>query len=401
MRESVVLLAGFDSGLKYAARLADAFAAAGAEPVLMAPTTVTPHQLAASQVAAVTSRPVVYAPWDDVVAGAAAADVVVPVFEGPRVQRFITAVHATGGSTLPAFGAGYIGMALNDIAGGYLMRSLADVIAVNSRQDLADFTETAEALGLPPTNLELCGLALLPGTPAPERTGPITTVLFADQPTVPGPARDRAWMWGRVASYAALHPDRTVLLRPRHRPGEDTFHRMRHSPDAWARHRELPPNMRIDHTPIHELLPRTDLLLTVSSTAALEAIAAGIRVAFVADFVSDAALNPRLLPSGLLRRFDEIDQDRVGAPRAEWLDDVFPARAAGLREPADAFAQALLAVARGERPRTHPTMWDTGFHGSRRRQAAALAALDGGPAQRRVRRLAGRLARRAMDAARS
>ena len=96
----------------------------------------------------------------------------------------------------------------------------------------------------------------------PPRGGPIRTVVFADQPTVPAKRHERVYVWDRLLEYAVRHPDRRVLLRPPHRASERTFHRMELSPERWAETRELPPNLRIDHTPIVELLPVTDLLLT-------------------------------------------------------------------------------------------------------------------------------------------
>lgn len=390
----VLLLANFDSSLKYAGRLAEAVAALGAEPDIRIPTTVAPHGLAAAQVQAATPRQVRFEPWADLVTTAAETDVVVPVFDGPNVERFVREVHDIAGARMPVVGCAYIGMVLYDIVAGYLGRSLADVLAVNSRSDLRDFGVTARALGMPDENLLLAGLALLPATPQPVRSGPIRTVLFADQPTVPRRDADRRYLWDRLADYAVLHPDRTVLLRPRHRPGEDTFHRMRFSPDAWAASRTLPPNLHIDHTPIDRLIPASDLVLTVSSTAALEAIAAGVRVAFVAEWINDAALNPRLLPSGLLRRFDEIDRDRIGEPDPAWLDDVFPA--AEGESPAARFATRLLAIADGRAPRVHQALWDSAYHSGRRATDAVIATRPTAAARYTPRRVAAGALRRAL-----
>ena len=392
----VLLVANFDSGLKYAARVAEAVAALGGEPELAAPTTVAPHALAEAQVRAATSRPVRFAAWSELVRDAAAADAVVPVFDGPTVERFVGEVHATA-RRMPAVGAGYVGMALYDLVGGYLTRSLADVVAVNSRTDLAEFSAAARGLGMPDDNLLLTGLALLPAAPLPARSGAIGTVLFADQPTVPRAQADRVYLWDRVLAHAEQHPDRRVLMRPRHRPGEGTFHRMEHSPVTWAATRTLPPNLSIVHDPIDGLIPASDLLLTVSSTAALEAIAAGVRVAFVADWVQDSALNPRLLPSGLLRRFDDIDADRLGEADPAWLDDLFPA--AEGPSPAERFAGRLLEVASGAAPRVHGRMWDSRFHRGRRATRASIETLRTDPRTRWTpRRVAAGALRRALRA---
>ena len=47
-----------------------------------------------------------------------------------------------------------------------------------------------------------------------------------------------------MAQWLAPGPDDLVLLKPRHRPGEDTFHRMHHHPEQllaepYIRGREL------------------------------------------------------------------------------------------------------------------------------------------------------------------
>jgi hypothetical protein len=390
---SVLLLANFDSGLKFARRVADALAAQGASVQIAAPTTVAPHSLSPSSLGG--AHPVTVASWSDLVARSATVDVVVPVFDGTNIERFISEVHELRPRALPVFGAAYVGMALYDVAPGYLRRVLADVIAVNSRTDLALFAKTAHNFGLPDGNLLLAGLALLPAAPLPLRTGPIDTVVYADQPTVPSRIPQRAYLWDRLVGYAERHPDRTVLLRPRHRPGEDTFHRMEFSPDEWAAHREFPPNFRVDHTPIATLLPQTDLLLTVSSTAALEAIAGGSRVAFVADVLNDGALNPPLLPSGLLRMFDAIDADEIGTPDAEWLDDVFPAQTGDA--PAERFAARLLEIAGDRTLRTHDASWSSGFQVARRAAQVAFAGMPTGNRRRYTpRRVAAGVLRRAL-----
>lgn len=77
----------------------------------------------------------------------------------------------------------------------------------------------------------------------------------------------------------------------------------------------VPPSFSLDHRPITVQLDSIDLLLTVSSTAALEAAGAGVGVAFVADLgVREQLGNHILLGSGLLRTFDQIEADDLGVP---------------------------------------------------------------------------------------
>jgi hypothetical protein len=380
-----LFVAGYDSGLKLADRFADAFERAGAEVTIAAPTTGMPHQLSPAQLRAATARTVRFLPEEEILRLARSSDTVVPLFDGARVEQFLTELHEHPGATpLPVMGTAYVGMVLYNNLHGYLWRSLGDVIAVNSRQDLRDFTEAARALGLPEDNLLLTGLPLLPARPAPARGGEIRRVLFADQPTVPGLAAERAYLYDRLAEYARRHPDREVLLRPRHRPDEATFHEMTYSPAEHFTAVAAPQNLRIDYTAIDRVLPATDLVLSVSSTAVLEAIAAGCRVAFVADFFGELHLNARFVRSGLLRTFDAIEADDLGTPDPGWLDDVFPASAA---DPASVFAARMLGLV-GTADRPHERAWASPFAANRRRIAREVAARTAAQPASAVRRVA-------------
>ena len=170
----------------------------------------------------------------------------------------------------------------------------------------------------------LSGLPFLSSDPEPERGGEIQRVLFADQPTVPASPVERLHVYRCLIDYAFEHPDREVLLEPRHRPGEDTFHRMAHHPADLLKRDALPANFRIDYTPIREQLPTVDLLLTMSSTACLEAIDHGCRVALVMDLgVHERYGNHVFLDSGLLRTFGEIKKDEIGTPDPAWVEGYF------------------------------------------------------------------------------
>jgi hypothetical protein len=362
-----LFVVGFDSGLKLADRYATAFEARGWRAQIVAPTTETPHQLSASQVEAATKHSVEFLPWREIVNLAEESSAVVPIFDGSRIERFITEVHLQcerSGHPLPVFGTAYVGMVLYNNLVGYLFRSLGDVVAVNTASDLDEFARAAHGIGLPADNLLLVGLSLLPAKPAPPRTGQIRRVLFADQPTVPFHAAERAYLYSRLADYARVHPEREVVIRPRHQRGEATFHTMEYSPEDFVAAVDVPQNLLIDHAPIADQLSHTDVVLSVSSTAILEAIAAGCRVAFVSDFLGETMLNHRFVSSGLLRTLEEVTHDDIGTPHPDWLADVFPG--ADAAAPADRFAERMIAAVEVT-PRPHSVMWDHPYHVNRRR----------------------------------
>ena len=140
-----------------------------------------------------------------------------------------------------------------------------------------------------------------------------------------------------------------MVLKPRHRLGESTYHRMRHHPERLLAGDALPPNVRFDYTPIAEALPTTDLLLTMSSTACLEALDHGCRVGLILDLgVHERYGNHVFLESGLLRTFSQLERDEIGEPRPEWLAGYFFDRPASAVEVIADRAEELLAT--GRRP---------------------------------------------------
>jgi hypothetical protein len=330
----VVLVAAYDSQLKWAMNLARAFGSVGWRHTVLVASDVR-HSLSHDQRATADGTPVVLLPWDDLVVRARSADCVVLAVQGPLVARFtdeLAVLRSTSPSVRePVVVTGWVGLIIEKLAAGYLDRVASDVVAVNSVDNLRDFEQVARELDLPCGNLLLSGLPLLPAEPAPTATGPVRTVLFADQPTIPATLWDRAYLYLRLMDYARAHPQRRVLLKPRHRPDEGTFHVMQDHPESvLARLGPLPPNLEVTYDNITELLPTIDLMLTVSSTAGLEAIGQGVRTVFVGDLgIHEKHGNQVLLRSGLIAGFDDVIADRLPQPNQDWLDDVFIGHGAG------------------------------------------------------------------------
>jgi hypothetical protein len=326
-RRTAILVAAFDSQLKWAGTIRTALESRGFACQTIAPSDIR-HAISESQLADYGGGAVTYLRWADLLTASLNADVVVLAIQGPQVRRFchdmFDLVELTGAAP-PVMITGWVGVIIEKIVAGYLERYATDIVAVNSRSDLATFEKAAHSLHLPTDNLLLSGLPLLSGEyrEAPV-DAPIKTVLFADQPTVPQAREDRLYLYHRLLAYAQAHPDRQVVLKPRHRIGEDTFHRMKFHPEALLIGVGRPPNFFIDYTPISDRLASLDLMLTVSSTAALEGVGAGVRTAFIADLgVREQLGNHIFLDSGLLRTFDQLERDEIGVPVKGWIDDYF------------------------------------------------------------------------------
>jgi hypothetical protein len=383
-RRTAILVAAFDSQLKWAETIRHGLESKGFACQMIVPSDIR-HAISDSQLADFCGGVVKHWTWAELVTASLDVDVVVLALQGPQVRRFchdlFDAVELTG--TLPPITiCGWVGVIIEKITAGYLERYPTDIVAVNSRSDFATFQEVARSLHLPTENLLLCGLPLLSGQQrkSPVDT-PIKTVLFADQPTIPETREDRLYIYQRLMAYARAHPDRQVVLKPRHRIGEETFHRMRFHPDVLLSGLRKPANFMIDYTPISERLVDLDLMLTVSSTAALEAVGAGVRTAFVADLgVREQLGNHIFLNSDLLRTFDQLEKDDLGVPRRTWVEDYFfnTHGATPAQQIAD---RALELLQRPDRDRPHG--WHTALFASQhelmmyRKQAAATKPLTG------------------------
>lgn len=362
---TAILIAAFDSQLKWAGTIRRALQAQGFRCQVIVPSDIR-HAVSDTQLADYGGSSVQYRPWAEVVQHSFEVDAVVLAIQGPHVSRFVHDLFdavAESGARPPVTISGWVGVIIEKITAGYLERYATDVVAVNSRSDLRTFQAVARSLELPTENLLLSGLPLLTGGchPAPVGT-PIRTVMFADQPTVPSGEADRLYLYQQLIAYARVHPDRSVVLKPRHRVGEDTFHKMKFHPEVLLQGIARPANFSIDYTPISQRLPELDLMLTVSSTAALEAVGAGVRTAFITDLdIREQLGNHIFLDSGLLRTFDQVHRDEIGTPSADWIDDYFFGTDG--RSPAEQIAVRTLE--RLDDPhRAAPAAWQTPFFAS-------------------------------------
>lgn len=360
MKRTAVFVAAFDSQLKWCASIYKELMAHGFECRILSP--AGQSALSESQIADAGVSTVEVVQWQDLVEAGWVADVFVSSLIGPQTRRLSLELFeraACFDRAPPVFVSGWVGLILENLAKGYLDRAACDVVAVNSPSDLKQFTTIAEYLEIPGDNLLLTGLPFIGDMPEQRRNGPIQTVLFADQPTIPVKRWDRLFLYRRLIDYANFHPERKVFLKPRHRPGEDTIHKMKHHPVDVLSKEKIPPNFYFDYTPISEVLNDIDLMLTVSSTAAIEALSAGCKVSFVADLgVHEKLGNHVFVESGLIRTFADIKADRIGTPNSGWLSDFLPPRT---RPPAEIVVERIISLLDSGERNSHK-VWQTAFY---------------------------------------
>ncbi|MBA0054181.1 hypothetical protein E0L36_26010 [Streptomyces sp. AJS327] len=233
------------------------------------------------------------------------------------------------GTPRPVTVTGYVGVVYEKLSDGLLLRHGADVVLANSRADAERFRAVYRGVGADSDSVVECALPFLDsgavtGTQAEAQRDAVRrpfTVVFAVQPSVPAGRADRAYLLDRAARHARAHPDREVLVKLRSRPGEHTTHLEDEPYQRLARRLPggLPTNCRLVYGRMDEVLDRSDLLVTVSSTAALESLHRGIPTAVLTDLgVREALGNHYFIGSGCLVSWDQLDAGDLPVADADW-----------------------------------------------------------------------------------
>ncbi|ASY34626.1 MULTISPECIES: DUF6716 putative glycosyltransferase [unclassified Streptomyces] len=246
-------------------------------------------------------------------------DVVVLALVGGGVQALVHGLRYAWQEAVkrPVLVTGYVGVVYEKLADGLLLRHGADVVLANSRDDADRFRAVYEGVGADSASVVECALPFLQGEPATgDGEGP---VVFAVQPSVPERRADRLYLLRRAAQHARLHPGREVLVKLRSRPGEHTTHIEEQPYQKLARSLDLPPNCRLEYGHMGAILDTASLLVTVSSTAALEALHRGVPTAVLTDLgIREALGNHAFLGSGCLTSWDALDAGHLPKADPAW-----------------------------------------------------------------------------------
>ncbi|MEU6535146.1 DUF6716 putative glycosyltransferase [Streptomyces sp. NPDC047000] len=248
-------------------------------------------------------------------------DVVVLSLVGGGVQAMLHGLRHTWASAAerPVVVTGYVGVVYEKLADGLLLRHGADLVLANSRQDAERFRAVYEGVGADASAVTEVALPFLGGAPYVGPNDPFT-VVFAAQPSVPESRKDRTYLLERLIRHARTHPDREVLLKLRSKPGEHTTHIEELPYQKLVQNLDAPANFRLVYGHMGEVLDRTDLLVTVSSTAALESLHRRIPTAVLTDLgVREGLGNHHFIGSGCLTSWDRLDAGHLPEPDPEWV----------------------------------------------------------------------------------
>lgn len=257
---------------------------------------------------------------------------------GPFVRVVAPLLQRRAGR--PALLSGFPGLTIPAVPKAVIYREQTDLIVLHSRREVREFEGNAFELGVDPA----LGLATLPflvtggggaarasGTSSvADATGEIVLtasdgdVVFAAQAKVPTDLEDRLLVLEALAELARRNPERRVVVKVRARRGEAQTHREEHD------YAELvdglgpasPPNLVVEHGPMAAKLARAGALVTVSSTAALEAVAMDLPVLLLDDFgVSPAMINTVFEGSGLFGSLHDLVAGRFRRAAPAWTAD--------------------------------------------------------------------------------
>ncbi|PWI17642.1 hypothetical protein DI272_28355 [Streptomyces sp. Act143] len=248
-------------------------------------------------------------------------DIVVLALVGGGVQAMLHGLKRVweGRSERPVVVTGYVGVVYEKLADGLLLRHGADLVLANSRQDAERFRSVYEGVGADAAAVTEVALPFLGGAAYEGEHDPYT-VVFAVQPSVPDSRKDRTYLLNRLIRHARLHPEREVLLKLRSKPGEHTTHIEEQPYQKLVQKLDPPANFRLVYGNMGEVLDRTDLLVTISSTAALESLHRRIPTVVLTDLgVRETLGNHHFVGSGCLASWDQLDDGHRPSPDPEWV----------------------------------------------------------------------------------
>ncbi len=317
-------MADSDSYLKWAAYLLESLpSGCTAElTVVRTPITPSPAQIHAAVAGAATDPPVLSARALRRAAERFRPDAVLVACTGPVVDILVSEVLA-GLEPRPVFVSGLPGISIPATEKAWLFRSGCDLFVLHSGREVEEFSAIGRELG----GGGAVGLTRLPFLHSGEEvpvTGPRNRVVFATQAKVPKRREEREQILLALAALAERRPDLDVVVKLRALDTERQTHNERHHYQRLWQALADGGQVRSDAVrfavgPMHEHLAHATGFVTVSSTAALEAIAQSVPLLVLSDFgVNAEMINLVFEGSGLLGTLDDLSQGRFLTPDPAW-----------------------------------------------------------------------------------
>ncbi|WP_146237727.1 DUF6716 putative glycosyltransferase [Curtobacterium sp. MCLR17_043] len=254
-------------------------------------------------------------------------DAVLVSLIGPVAELVIDEVHRRIPDR-PVLVSGLPGISFPSKWKGIFFRARADLFVLHSHREVRAYEEMAREGGVEP-HFALATLPFARGAGATGGAGASDgagstgrdSVVFAAQPSVPFERADRALVVRWLVETARAHPEWRVVIKTRAAAGEHQTHREEHPyPDLVPA--DAPTNLVVESGPMTEHLDRAVALVTISSTAVLEAAARGVPALTLTDFgIGRHLINEVFVGSGLEGDAVDLVDGRFGVVRPEWMRD--------------------------------------------------------------------------------
>ncbi|QDZ14942.1 DUF6716 putative glycosyltransferase [Humibacter ginsenosidimutans] len=246
-------------------------------------------------------------------------DAVLVATRGPIAEVLIDEIHQRV-PRRPVIVTGLPGISTPAKWKGLFLRARADLFVLHSHREIREYRALAASRGM----THRFGLSTLPFLHGRAR-GPIggrrDRIVFAAQPTVPAGVEARRMLVSWLAETAAAHPHLEVVIKIRATTGEGQTHVERH-PYRDLVPEDAPANLVVEGGSMAAQLDRAVGFVTVSSTAALEAIAHDVPSLVLADFgVSGKLINEVFMGSGLLGTSRDLVAGRFKQVVDGWRED--------------------------------------------------------------------------------
>ena len=393
-----IAIADSDSYLKWAAAFLGALPIVTERELILVETPVLPsdtQRAAALAVGGVDPDHLLCLPLQEVLAvlRRESPDAVLIALRGPVAAVLIRMIAEL--PVRPVIVTGLPGISIPATRKALAFRRQADLFVLHSRREIREFTRLSREHGW----THRFALATLPFVET--RTGPRgDDLVFAAQAVVPRERADRERLLAILIDAARARPASRVVIKVRGVTGERQTHDEHASfpellDELRASGAEVPANLVVSTAPMSVALDTAQGLMTVSSTALIEAIARGIPVIALDTFgVSDKLINPVFAGSGLFGDEGAVVRREFRHPRSAWLDDNYFHSADS--DDVAAQLQALVAARRqGVLPAREPVRraggklrlaWDRkrAFGEADRTVAGAVALAVGTPAHATV-----------------
>lgn len=321
----LIAIADSDSYLKWAAAFLGALPTVTEAQLMLVETPVLPSEAqraAALAVGGVDPERLLCLPLPEVLAvlRRAQPDAVLVALRGPVAAVLIRMIAEL--PRRPVIVTGLPGISIPATRKALAFRRQADLFVLHSRREIREFTRLSREQGW----THRFALATLPFVEESTGAGG-DDLVFAPQALVPREREDRERLVGILLDAALADPARRVVIKVRGLAGEpQTHHEDASFPElveeVRGRGTRIPENLIVSTAPMSTALDTAQGLLTVSSTAAIEAIARGIPVIALDSFgVSDKLINPVFEGSGLFGDTGSVVRREFRHPVPGWLDD--------------------------------------------------------------------------------